>query len=330
MEQKGKSFIKRIKFYVKLGVLAATPIVLTSCNEETNITPTPTTTIETVTPTGEPTVTPTVVVTPTPEPTPMPSERKISYKETFEMETIVNDYFGEEEDFETEFNKRKEYLSSFNVLDEKEINIVLTYANLMHLRDESVDDETRDKYLLFYNDENLQLVPNILDKIMLYNYDHLDDTIIISWLGTDKAWGYEEKVALCLFQNDLYTAKMNNSVKSLKFSRYYHNGLYCRIYNKEGKGTNETINVLLLNYSCKGFITAMSYNTIDRISKENNSSDVIVMKNMLSEFLDSTQKVMGDYIWLERSTLFLTGKYIGSPIYDDPNDPEYIGHSQQR
>ena len=169
MEQKGKSFIKRIKFYVKLGVLAATPIVLTSCNEETNITPTPTTTIETVTPTGEPTVTPTEVVTPTPEPTPMPSERKISYKETFEMETIVNDYFGEEEDFETEFNKRKEYLSSFNVLDEKEINIVLTYANLMHLRDESVDDETRDKYLLFYNDENLQLLPNILDKIMLYN-----------------------------------------------------------------------------------------------------------------------------------------------------------------
>lgn len=123
----------------------------------------PTVTIET--PTNTPT--PTEAPTPTLSPTPAPSERKISAQDIKSANFDSNDYFGPKEDYETEVEKRKEYLESFEVLNNNEMDAVINYVN----GNESA--------------ENMNALPKAIDKIVDHNKQNQDDIIPLSILGTD-------------------------------------------------------------------------------------------------------------------------------------------------
>lgn len=321
---KRNSFISRFQFYAYLLLLSCFVVVLAGCKSNEKLTPA-STTEETITPietsNGKGTPAPTEDI-PTPEPTPMPSERHVSSRDTMDMENIVNDYFGEEQDFETEMDKRKEYLRAFNILDEKEINIILTYANIMYIRNEA-DEETRNKYLLFYNDENLKSTVDILDKIMLYNYDHLDDTIIISWLGIGETWNFHERIMLNDYQNRLYSAQKNKKIDEIKFNIEYSTRQY-RLYDKDRNGTTVTIDYYNdLGNASKYFMLAMTYNTMDRIYNETKDKKAEQNLSVAKKYLANNQKVMGDLEWLFRPTNVFIGSYCGNPLYDDPTFPLY-------
>ena len=275
----------------------------------------------------EPTMTPTSTPVPC-TPSPLPSERKVSYKELMDKEILCNGFFGEEQEFETEFNKRKEYLQAFDVIDEEEIDIILTYASLLYIWDE-LDETVRNKYLLLHNDENGKAVVDILDKIVIYNFENPDNTIVISWLGE---WSYQERIVMNSYQQTLYEARNFKTVDGLRFDRIPYLSSRRKTYivhDKDKKGTAEIVYLDdAYDNSFKYFILAMSYGTIDRISKEKSSYDVNETRRYVQESLQKYQSVMEDLEWLHRPTYWFSGGYFWSPIYDDPNFPGYVGHSQ--
>ena len=282
MEQKRKSFIKRIKFYVKLGVLAATPIVLTSCNEETNITPTPTTTIETVTPTEEPTVTPTEVVTPTPTevPTPTPTpyidpkERHINIEDIMIYENVVGDFFGPEEDFDTEFNKRLDLLNSKHATSETRARNLLIYLNMYKLTDPNFDSAVAEKYFLSCNDNALRETTETLYDIAEYNSAHPEDQIVLSNYAIGDALTLEERAALNSVQYSTHKVKDISYIyaSELKPKENYS----FRLKDKDNKLVTELKNSCN-DYTnvCKYFILAIPYKTIQKIHNEYGSKEVV-------------------------------------------------------
>ena len=193
----------------------------------------------------------------------------------------------------------------------------------MYIRNEA-DEETRNKYLLFYNDENLKSTVDILDKIMLYNYDHLADTIIISWLGIGETWNFHERIMLNDYQNRLYSAQKNKKTDEIKFGIPQSSYRQYRIYDKDRNGTTVDVDYHddLGNVS-KYFMLAMTYNTMDRIYNETKDKKDEQNLSVAKEYLANNQKVMGDLEWMFRPTNFFIGSYRGNPVYDDPDSPLY-------
>lgn len=271
--EKKTNYIKRIKFYVKLGVLAATPIVLTSCNEETKITPTPTTTIETITPTETPTgeltptpievVTPTPTEVPTPTPTPYidPKERHINIEDIMIYENVVGDFFGPEEDFDTEFNKRLDLLNSKHATSETRARNLLIYLNMYKLTDPNFDSAVAEKYFLSCNDNALRETTETLYDIAEYNSAHPEDQIVLSNYAIGDALTLEERAALNSAQYSTHKVKDISYIyaNELKPKENYS----FRLKDKDNKLVTELKNSCN-DYTnpCKYFITAIPYKTI--------------------------------------------------------------------
>ena len=238
--EKIKKFFRKMKFYGSLGILTITAgsATLAGCTKTNNNTPTPTTAIEvttptesieptlTIAPTNTPTSTPIPTNTPTPTPIPDPTKIKVSIEELMRKDVVFPD-FGEIQDVDTEMNKKLNYLKSFNVLSENDSLIPIVFLNECFLTNENVDSAAAEKYLSMCTSNNLEKLPNIMEKIMIYNLNNPDNQIVISCLGIDSALGEYDRIRL----NDVqyYTYKtvnenisFNNKICPRAYSSYIY------------------------------------------------------------------------------------------------------------
>ena len=332
MEQKRKCFIKRIKFYVKLGVLAVTPIVLTSCNEETNITPTPTTTIETVTPTEEPTVTPTEVVTPTPTevvtPTPTPilpvSERKVSIDDIMLYENVIGDLYEEKQDFETEFNKKAQYYYSCGKISEKDANILVAFLNELHFvpENDELSQEIKDKYLLFITKENADRIPEICNSITTYNVEHPDDQKLFNYgaIG-ERAMKLTDRVKLAEIQKATYEISQGqyNHLDLIRNERKN----YRYVLRSKDSTIMEELEFCMddLNNISKYFSLAIPNKTAKVAAETKGSTAPLkVYNDNYYRFLENVENVLFNLERLHECT----GGWGGEYYYNYKYDPDYL------
>ena len=331
MEKKANIF-KRFKFYVKLGVLAATPIVLTSCEEEKNITPIPTTTIETVTPTetptGELTPTPIEVVTPTPteEPTPTPtiipvSERKVSIDDIMLYENVIGDLYEEKEDFETEFNKKVQYYKSFNEFSDKQANVLVAFLNELHFvpENEELSQEIKDKYLLFFTKENADMIFDICEIINRHNAEHPDDIIMLAEgaIG-EKAMALKDRAKLAEVQKISNEILNGNVVHAYELCNTREKYDYV-LYSKERTRMAE-VEFLMddLNNPCKYLAACASYAAAKNAPYKNNNVQLAI--DNLPRFMENSKNPLFNFERLAEGTCGWTGIF----SYNYKYDPDYL------
>lgn len=223
MNKKVKKLYATAALTISLGAS-----VLSGCAKKKNtITPTetpsvtievPTVTIEAPTNTPTPTSTPAPTATPTPSPTPAPSERYISYEDLIRREVIYNNYFGIEGTVDEEFQKRVNYIKSFNILTDDEIETLLIYINMNYLLD-AEDSEMTNNYLTKCNSKKLDSLTKIVQKIAKYNITNPNKQLALNLCAIGNALNEKERVIISGLQNYgylvgsgtdiIYAAKIN-------------------------------------------------------------------------------------------------------------------------
>ena len=263
-EKKSNPILRKFK---KVLTIAALCMALTACKKTNNTTEkeptgietiTPTDTINpsvtntpevTVTPTNTPTPEPTSTPTPIPTPSIKPSEIKVNVYDLMNRENIFNDYFGEEEDPETEIAKRKEYAASFGILSQKQIDDIVLDLNVLFLLDEKTDSIVAEKYLRGYNKNTIEAAGQIIDKITEYNLEHPDNQFVISWLAIGNALNEYDRIRFNNFQLYSYRMMKEDVIYAGKIT--ISAPFVCYINEKDGTSTNVTFGLSDISNVCK-------------------------------------------------------------------------------
>lgn len=272
------------KQWIAVGILALIIAFLNACSgsekAEDGLTVTPTQVTEPTdlaTPTATPLPTDTPTPTPSPLPTPIPSERSISVDELRNREVIFNDYFGMLEDVDREMEKRKEYLSSFGVLSDNEMDIILAFLNLCYLRSDDVNQDVASKYYAICNEDTLNATLDIADKIMKYNYENPEKQIVIGWLGIDDALGEKDRMVLHSIQYN--ACKMIQKDISYRTNLDMSFPLRFYVFEYDGESKQEAVKLDELNSVCKYFMICFPFRTLERLQKESEWYSFINVRN---------------------------------------------------
>ena len=339
-------FSKKLPLYVVALTVSAGTSTLTGCSnsvQNTNAS-TPTEIVNdgtmapaidvklTITPTAIPTVTPTTI----PTPTIAPSERRVSADDLLLIDNVYNDYFGPEEDFETEFNKRKEYLKSFNILSDEEITVMISFMNALHFVEEkkvsvgekmllecyqtiptipnsNITDEIRNKYLQYINGKYEPINLAACDKVTQYNLDNPDNQIVYSWLAIGNvALSQEERAILNNFQKEAHKGFSN--IGMLSYPDNYT--ISCDVKNHNSKSINIKIDTDDLNNVCKYFMIALAHKVVVNVYNEYKSYNSVKSTydaNLVC--LSNVQDVILDMDRITEKTTRFTGNYYYNPLY---------------
>ena len=336
--KKIKEFYKKIRFYRTLGILTITagPATLAGCTktgnnikeptgieyitptDEVNVTSTPVVTntpIPTNTPTLAPTSTPTPEPTATPTPTPIPtpsvkpSDMQIKVDDLMNYENICNNYFGEVEDVDTEMNKRSEYVKSFGILSDSEIETIVIGRNLCWLRADGTDQNAAEKYLSKWNKSKVNSLPNIIDKIMVYNCKNPNNQLVISWIGIGD--GYEtDRIMLNYAQKNTYNFV---NVDRIYKARLYPNFNITVFVYKDGNSSQVSFTLDDMTAVGKAFGLAIPHGRVAELNKKEkglSQTDTDINVN-LESILERLENV-------ERINVKVSG-YSCIEYYQDPN-----------
>ena len=317
---------------------------LTACTERNNVTNesaiTPTFTVtptQTVTLTEAPTITPTATpiptntptATPSPLPTPLPEERMVSVEELMQLENIVNDYFGSSENMESDMQKRKEYLKSFNALTDTEVDALVLYINLCSLIPENAFKYMNCEYFSICNEKALNHAESAVEKIVQYNNLHEDDQIVISWLGIENALTDCERANINEVQQLTYKMKDCDDRARINASKYWSRS--GREYTFFIDGQRKTISVESfddLSIVCKYFIVCIPYQTVLRICKaySKDSTSQSIRLNV-PEWMENMHNAMLKPEWIHRKMGNFHSYFETS--WMNPYNPEFLEFSRK-
>ena len=294
--------IRKLKVSLVIAVLSMA--TLAACTDMSNTSKDPTG-IETITPTdtiypgvtntpeatAPPTNTPTPepTSTPTPIPTPSikPSEIKVYVYDLMNRENIFNDYFGEEEDPETEIAKRKEYAESFGILSQKQIDDIVLDLNVLFLLDEKTDSIVAEKYLRGYNKDTVEAAGQIIDKITAYNLEHPDNQFVISWLAIGNALNEYDRIRFNNSQLYAYRMMKEDIIYAGKFS--FPSTFTCYINEKDGTSSSVSFGLDNISNVGKCYGLYIPRYCFQKLKKEgrlpdnyiNNLNDIEILTNEL-------------------------------------------------
>ena len=155
---------------------------------------------------------------------------------------IFNKYFGEKEDLETEFEKRREYLRAFGVLKDSEIENLLIYINLNAVaKEELVDRGTAKKYALHVNEKTLKALVSDMAKLMQYNEKHPDKQIVVSWIGIEDSLTDGDRILMNYVQRAAYWMKYKDAAIARTVDP--KDSYTCYVYEEDGSSRRVEINL---------------------------------------------------------------------------------------
>lgn len=218
-------------------------------------TPTPTA-IPTPTNTPVPTATPTPINTPIP--TPKPEERKISYEDLTSEEVVMNNYFGEEEDFDTEVEKRTKYFKSFGISED----YTRSYLACINMNNP--------ESTLKCTENDIDNMEVFIDKLCAINNKNPNNQCLLSAgaIG-EKSLTETEKLVINAVQRDMVDAVVNK-----KFSGRVNNfSKQTRYYFKDSVNP---IDVVMNDLSdvCKAIATTTIWKPFSNIPRNSRSVEM--------------------------------------------------------
>ena len=273
-----------------------------------------------------PTSTSTPELTPTPTVAPYKT-MKVNADDLLMYDIVVGDFFGEREDFEREFEKRKEYLKAFDVISDDETIILLAFINeIKYNRKYSklIGESVKEKYLAYCTEENLEKLPDICSKIMAFNIENLENQIVFSSLGIDGiALGAKERVILNEVQKVMCEVAngYSGSLKKICITDHNQTRKYS-IKTGDGERVRVRIDTDCLNNVCKYFVSALQIEVLKKVSGNTDSKEIINAYNNSIKNLDKTDDILLDLERLIETTNGLSGNYYPNDYYD-PNSEFY-------